>query len=195
MHWHFQDSTDPSSMKSYPKLMERPHTRVRKSQEDGWRLLGILSLLLETPPINMVLLLVYCSNSSHAPTDSSLRLPQPSKTHWGLNHLVILALWVPYSTTKVHVLVCFLLGATNTDAAIKSIQCAIQACLQKNGYNESRCGALIDALYECCSEMYKREGLAAKNVCCPQESLLKLKLKQRADEKATGAEIQETRRR
>ncbi|KAF8542048.1 hypothetical protein BDD12DRAFT_826493 [Trichophaea hybrida] len=73
--------------------------------------------------------------------------------------------------------------------------CVIQACLQKNGYNESRCGAQIDALYECCSEMYKREGLASKNVCCPKESLLKLKMKQRAEEKATGAEVQKTRRR
>ncbi|KAI5786737.1 hypothetical protein FPQ18DRAFT_234954, partial [Pyronema domesticum] len=61
--------------------------------------------------------------------------------------------------------------------------CAIQNCLQKNQYDESKCGALIDALYECCSAMYEREGLAEKNVCCPKESLLRLKIKQRADEK------------
>jgi len=54
---------------------------------------------------------------------------------------------------------------------------------------------LIDALYECCTEMYKRKGLAEKNVCCPQKSLLELKIKQRADEKATGAEILATKRR
>jgi hypothetical protein len=43
--------------------------------------------------------------------------------------------------------------------------------------------------------MYKREGLAEKNVCCPQRSLLDFKVKQRAAEKATGAELKETRRR
>jgi hypothetical protein len=75
------------------------------------------------------------------------------------------------------------------------MQCAIQNCLQRNGYNESKCGAEIDALYECCTEMYKREGLAEKNVCCPQRSLLDFKVKQRAAEKATGAELKETRRR
>jgi hypothetical protein len=74
-------------------------------------------------------------------------------------------------------------------------QCAIQNCLQKNGYNEARCSALIDALYECCTEMYKRKELAEKNVCCPQKSLLELKIKQRADEKATGAEMLATKRR
>jgi hypothetical protein len=41
--------------------------------------------------------------------------------------------------------------------------------------------------------MYEREGLAEKNVCCPKESLLRLKIKQRADEKATGAKMMETR--
>lgn len=63
----------------------------------------------------------------------------------------------------------------------------------KNGYNESRCGAQIDALYECCSAMYAREGLAAKNVCCPKEALLILKMRQREAEKTTGAEMRETR--
>jgi hypothetical protein len=74
-------------------------------------------------------------------------------------------------------------------------QCAIQNCLQKNGYDESKCAAQIDALYECCTEMYKREGLAEKNVCCPKESLLRLKIKQRTEDKGPGAEIRETRRR
>jgi len=84
---------------------------------------------------------------------------------------------------------------TDGTAPCPAAQCAIQNCLQKNGYNEARCSALIDALYECCTEMYKRKGLAEKNVCCPQKSLLELKIKQRADEKATGAEILATKRR
>jgi hypothetical protein len=85
---------------------------------------------------------------------------------------------------------------TNIESSTDRLtQCAIQNCLQRNGYDESKCGAEIDALYECCTEMYKREGLAEKNVCCPKQSLLEFKVKQRAAEKATGAELKETRRR
>lgn len=73
----------------------------------------------------------------------------------------------------------------------------------KNNYNESRCAGLIDALYDCCAELYSQEGSGAKSTCCPKESLLKLKMKQRAEEKGGGggggegggAEIQQTRRR
>lgn len=42
-------------------------------------------------------------------------------------------------------------------------------------------------LYECCAELYKREGSGVKNTtCCPKESLLRLKMKQRAEEKGGG---------
>lgn len=76
-------------------------------------------------------------------------------------------------------------------------QCAIQSCLQKSNHDESRCAHLIDALYECCAELYKREGPGAKSTCCPKESLLKLKLKQKQDAGGFGgaAELHETRRR
>lgn len=79
------------------------------------------------------------------------------------------------------------LGKTNKYKSF--IQCAIQTCLQKNNYDESRCTYLIDMLYECCAELYKREGSGAKNTnttCCPKESLLRLKMKQRAEEKGGG---------
>ncbi|TVY90514.1 Cx9C motif-containing protein, mitochondrial [Lachnellula willkommii] len=58
----------------------------------------------------------------------------------------------------------------------------IQACLGKNSYQESKCQAQIDALYECCNSFYARNGDEAKSVCCPQASLLRLKMKQRAEE-------------
>ncbi|KAI5780526.1 hypothetical protein EDC01DRAFT_620453 [Geopyxis carbonaria] len=74
-------------------------------------------------------------------------------------------------------------------------KCAIQACLQKNHYNEARCSAQIDALYDCCTEMYKREGLAAKNICCPKKNLLELKLKQRAQAGSSEAQLQSTKMR
>lgn len=65
-------------------------------------------------------------------------------------------------------------------------QCAIQACLRRNQYNESRCTEVIDALYDCCAAMYQRQGLAEKNVCCPKRPLLELKMKQRAQERGHG---------
>ncbi len=57
-------------------------------------------------------------------------------------------------------------------------------CLGKNGYDESKCTAEIDALYECCNQFYKQNGDDAKSVCCPKASLLRLKIKQLADQKA-----------
>ncbi|RPB28229.1 DUF1903-domain-containing protein [Terfezia boudieri ATCC MYA-4762] len=72
--------------------------------------------------------------------------------------------------------------------------CAIQDCLLKNQYNESKCSHLIDALYECCAEFYRRRGKAAKSVCCPSESLLQLKISQRRKETG-GAVLKETKQR
>ncbi|KAI5837134.1 hypothetical protein DFP73DRAFT_327980 [Morchella snyderi] len=75
--------------------------------------------------------------------------------------------------------------------------CAIQSCLRKSNNNESSCARLIDSLYECCAELYKREGPDAKSTCCPKESVLMLKIKQRQDAGGFGgdAEVHETRRR
>ncbi|RPA96949.1 DUF1903-domain-containing protein [Choiromyces venosus 120613-1] len=86
--------------------------------------------------------------------------------------------------------------ALKTDPPCHPRACAIQDCLVRNNYNESRCTDLIDALYDCCSELYKRDGPGANSTCCPKESLLKLKMKQRAEEKGSrGAEVHQTRRR
>ncbi|ORY66488.1 uncharacterized protein BCR38DRAFT_181642 [Pseudomassariella vexata] len=62
--------------------------------------------------------------------------------------------------------------------------CAIQNCLTKNNYNESKCQGLIDALYECCDVFYQKNGDDASTVSCPKASLLRLKMKQRQDEHA-----------
>ncbi|KAJ5127167.1 hypothetical protein N7448_007946 [Penicillium atrosanguineum] len=59
--------------------------------------------------------------------------------------------------------------------------CAIQDCLTKNGYNEAKCQAQIDALYECCNAFYQERGDHASVVSCPKAGLLRLKMKQRAE--------------
>ncbi|KAI0176619.1 hypothetical protein BJ166DRAFT_504917 [Pestalotiopsis sp. NC0098] len=60
--------------------------------------------------------------------------------------------------------------------------CAIQDCLTKNNYKESKCQGLIDALYDCCDAFYKKNGDGASTVSCPKSDLLRLKLKQRQEE-------------
>ncbi|CAH6723686.1 cx9C motif-containing protein 4, mitochondrial [[Candida] jaroonii] len=60
----------------------------------------------------------------------------------------------------------------------KAEACAIQNCLQTNGYNESKCTKLIDKLYLCCKNYYESNG-AEQTTCCPKINLLQLKLKQR----------------
>ncbi|WPK25807.1 hypothetical protein PUMCH_003138 [Australozyma saopauloensis] len=65
------------------------------------------------------------------------------------------------------------------NSTCKPFACAIQNCLQENGYNESKCTKVIDELYKCCREFYEKEGPEALSVCCPKFNLLQLKLKQR----------------
>lgn len=57
-----------------------------------------------------------------------------------------------------------------------------KACLAKNGYQESRCQAQIDALYDCCNAFYQEQGDDASTVSCPKARLLRLKMAQRAQE-------------
>lgn len=57
--------------------------------------------------------------------------------------------------------------------------CAIQDCIQKNNYNESKCSKLIDNLYLCCKKYYEQNGTDKQTTCCPKSNLLQLKLKQR----------------
>ncbi|RDI81261.1 hypothetical protein Vi05172_g8743 [Venturia inaequalis] len=70
-----------------------------------------------------------------------------------------------------------------TDPPCHPRACAIQNCIQKNNYNEARCQKQIDALYECCDAFYKQQGDDASVVSCPKVSLLRLKMKQRAQGK------------
>ncbi|KAJ5166829.1 uncharacterized protein N7482_005610 [Penicillium canariense] len=58
--------------------------------------------------------------------------------------------------------------------------CAIQDCLIKNSYQEEKCKAQIDALYECCNAFYQQQGDQASTVSCPKANLLRLKMRQQA---------------
>ncbi|KAI5250435.1 hypothetical protein E4T47_01363 [Aureobasidium subglaciale] len=57
--------------------------------------------------------------------------------------------------------------------------CAIQDCIQKNGFDESKCQkqsadhAKIDALYDCCNAFYEKNGDNASTVSCPKAGLLR----------------------
>lgn len=62
--------------------------------------------------------------------------------------------------------------------------CAIQACLTKNSYKEEKCQAEVDALYECCNAFYKERGEDASSASCPKASLLKIKMRQRAQQQS-----------
>lgn len=55
--------------------------------------------------------------------------------------------------------------------------------MAKNSFNQEKCQAQIDALYDCCNAFYKERGEDAKTPSCPKPSLLKLKLKQREEGK------------
>ncbi|CRL22155.1 MTCP1 [Penicillium camemberti] len=58
--------------------------------------------------------------------------------------------------------------------------CVPPDCLQKNSFNEDKCQAQIDALYECCNAFYQVQGDQASTLSCPKANLLRLKMKQRA---------------
>jgi hypothetical protein len=56
-------------------------------------------------------------------------------------------------------------------------------CLVKNNYSEAKCQAQVEALYECCNAFYDKNGDDAKTVSCPKANLLRLKMKQLAQDK------------
>ncbi|KAF7884510.1 uncharacterized protein EAF02_004846 [Botrytis sinoallii] len=56
-------------------------------------------------------------------------------------------------------------------------------CLAKNNYNEEKCRSQIDALYDCCNAFYEKNGDDANSVSCPKANLLRLKMKQRSEER------------
>lgn len=53
-------------------------------------------------------------------------------------------------------------------------------CLNKNAWQEEKCQAQVDALYECCNAFYQERGDQASVVSCPKANLLRLKMRQRA---------------
>ncbi|CAO3637877.1 unnamed protein product [Mucor fragilis] len=48
--------------------------------------------------------------------------------------------------------------------------CAIQDCLGKNDYQESKCAKELEALHKCCRELVASGG---KSVCCPEKKYKK----------------------
>lgn len=58
-------------------------------------------------------------------------------------------------------------------------------CLAKNSYDEIKCRSQVDALYECCNSFYDKYGDNAQSASCPKPNLLRLKMKQRADEQGS----------
>ncbi|CDK28338.1 unnamed protein product [Kuraishia capsulata CBS 1993] len=60
--------------------------------------------------------------------------------------------------------------------------CAIQDCLKKANYDESKCTKVIDQLYLCCTKFYAENGEEVRSPCCPTPKLLKFKIEQRKKE-------------
>lgn len=54
--------------------------------------------------------------------------------------------------------------------------CAIQSCMLKNDYDESKCRDAVARLYRCCDAFYKQQGQTARSRCCPLPHVLKNKL-------------------
>lgn len=48
----------------------------------------------------------------------------------------------------------------------KCIACAIQDCLTKNDYQESKCIIALENLQKCCKALIAKGG---KSVCCPEK--------------------------
>lgn len=77
---------------------------------------------------------------------------------------------------------CAIQGSTSSVLTITAsgIYLTGTACLTKNSFNEDKCQAQIDALYECCNAFYQERGEQGQTPSCPKASLLRLKMKQRA---------------
>lgn len=73
----------------------------------------------------------------------------------------------------------FKVSSTFSEDLSSGVLTANVDCLAKNSYNESKCVAQVDALYECCNAFYEKFGDNAKTASCPKPSLLRLKMKQK----------------
>ncbi|QLQ81358.1 hypothetical protein HG537_0F01190 [Torulaspora globosa] len=56
--------------------------------------------------------------------------------------------------------------------------CAIQNCLLRNDYDESKCRTVVQELYRCCQRFYEQQGTAARSRCCPLPHVLRDKMRQ-----------------
>ncbi|SAM84501.1 related to Cx9C motif-containing protein 4, mitochondrial [Ustilago bromivora] len=65
--------------------------------------------------------------------------------------------------------------------------CAIQSCLQRSGFDQSRCEHLIDDLYRCCAKFYQQRGKGAEADSCPIASLVDRRIRKMEEEGKGGA--------
>lgn len=75
--------------------------------------------------------------------------------------------------------------------------CAIQSCLQKSGFDQSKCEGLIDDLYRCCAKFYQQRGTDAEADSCPIPSVVERRIKRMESEGKGGAggSLYETKKR
>lgn len=59
----------------------------------------------------------------------------------------------------------------------KPIACDIQACIQRNQFQQDRCDYLVKRLYQCCASYYKKYGRESECVSCPKPDALDRKLR------------------
>ena len=60
----------------------------------------------------------------------------------------------------------------------KPLACDIQACIQRNQYQQERCDHLGRKLYECCAAYYERHGRDKACVSCPRPDKVDQKMAQ-----------------
>lgn len=65
--------------------------------------------------------------------------------------------------------------------------CAIQSCLQKSGFDQSKCENLVDDLYRCCAQFYRQRGPEAEADSCPIPSVVDRRMKKMEQEGKGGA--------
>ncbi|KIS68208.1 uncharacterized protein UMAG_03788 [Mycosarcoma maydis] len=75
--------------------------------------------------------------------------------------------------------------------------CAIQSCLQKSGFDQSRCESLIDDLYRCCAKFYQQRGNDAEADSCPIPTVVQRRIHnmQHDAKRRDGGSLLETKKR
>lgn len=62
----------------------------------------------------------------------------------------------------------------------KPFACNIQACIQRNQFNQERCEHLVDQLYQCCQAFYAEHGKDVRCASCPTPAKLEEKIRLRS---------------